>query len=133
MYGHTGALAALEAARSDPRALFRWREIEQQSQVAQTEAQQRQLQSFLQFRFPGRPGRLPVRGASDVLGRSNINTLTTFAAGVTNPANGTIPNSSTGITGMVVDNASASAQAASIYFGSRGSNTAIKLTQAGFQ
>ncbi len=67
------------------------------------------------------------------LGRSNLNTLATFAAGVTNPATGTIPNSSTGLTGMVVDNASGSAQAASIYFGSRGSNTAIKLTQAGLQ
>jgi hypothetical protein len=35
-----------------------------------------------------------------------------------------------GPTGMVVDNASGSAQASSIYFGVQGSNTAVKLTQA---
>ncbi len=30
LYPHVGTLRALEAARSDPRAMFRWREIEQQ-------------------------------------------------------------------------------------------------------
>ncbi len=66
VYGRTGPLAALEAARSDPRALFRWREIEQQSQFAQIEARQRQLQSFLDFRFPRGPHRFPVKSSSDV-------------------------------------------------------------------
>ncbi|HUE42136.1 MAG TPA: hypothetical protein VMP12_01180 [Candidatus Sulfotelmatobacter sp.] len=36
-----------------------------------------------------------------------------------------------GPSGMIVDNASTSAQASSIYFGVQGSNTAVKLTQAG--
>jgi hypothetical protein len=36
-----------------------------------------------------------------------------------------------GTTGMVVDNVSASVQASSVYFGTLGSNTAVKLTQAG--
>jgi hypothetical protein len=67
------------------------------------------------------------------MGRSNINTLTTFAAGVTNPAAGTIAASCTGITGMIVDNASTSNQASSFYFTCPGSNLAYKLTQAGFQ
>jgi len=38
-----------------------------------------------------------------------------------------------GTTGIVVDNASASAQANSIYFGVKTSNTAVKLTQGTFQ
>jgi hypothetical protein len=36
-----------------------------------------------------------------------------------------------GTTGIIVDNVSASAQASSIYFGTIGSNTAVKLTQSG--
>jgi hypothetical protein len=72
VYSRTGTLAALEAARSDPRAVFRWREIEQQSQVAQIEARQRELQSFLQFRFPRRPGRFPIRSASNIHADWNI-------------------------------------------------------------
>jgi hypothetical protein len=56
---------------------------------------------------------------------------------ITNGAFPTIPESFTtegsGTTGIVVDNASVSAQADSIYFGVLASNTAVKLTQGAFQ
>jgi hypothetical protein len=55
----------------------------------------------------------------------NINA---FPGGTTNT---TLQGS--GPSGMIVDNASASAQASSIYFGTQGTNNAVKLTQAGFQ
>jgi hypothetical protein len=38
-----------------------------------------------------------------------------------------------GPSGMIIDNSSASAQASNIYFATQGTNTAVKLTQAGFQ
>jgi hypothetical protein len=38
-----------------------------------------------------------------------------------------------GPSGMIVDNSSASIQASNIYFGTQGTNNAVKLTQAGFQ
>jgi hypothetical protein len=50
IYSQTGTSAALEAARSDPRAQIRWREIEER------EVQQRQALAILGFR-----GRLPHR------------------------------------------------------------------------
>jgi hypothetical protein len=62
VYSRIGTSAALEAARSDPRAIFRWRELEQQRQLAQGEAQQQKLQSFLLFRFPREPRRLTEKG-----------------------------------------------------------------------
>ena len=49
------------------------------------------------------------------------------------PATNVIAASSTGITGIIVDNISARNQASSIYFCSRGNNVAMKLTQAGLQ
>ncbi len=56
IYSQTGTSAALEAARTDPRALFRWREVEQR------ESEQRQWRSFARFgRRP--PHRFPVRSA----------------------------------------------------------------------
>src|ERR1700693_1907617 len=60
IYSQSGTSAALEAARSDPRALFRWREVEQR------ELAQRQPFSILQF--PGRPRRrrFPERSSSDM-------------------------------------------------------------------
>jgi hypothetical protein len=45
----------------------------------------------------------------------------------------TFTTEGSGTTGIVVDNASASAQADSIYFGVLASNTAVKLTQSTFQ
>jgi hypothetical protein len=59
------------------------------------------------------------------MGSFNINT---FPAG---RASTTLQGS--GPSGMIVDNASASVQASSIYFGVQGNNTAVKLTQVGFQ
>jgi hypothetical protein len=55
IYSQTGTSAALEAARSDPRALFRWREVEQR------EAQQRQALAILGFRGRRPPHRFPNR------------------------------------------------------------------------
>ena len=40
VYSQTGTSAALEAARSDPRALFRWREVERR------ESEQRELEQL---------------------------------------------------------------------------------------
>jgi hypothetical protein len=58
IYSQTGTSAALEAARSDPRAAFRWREVEQR------ESYERQLRSFREspiFRQPRTfPSRAPV-------------------------------------------------------------------------
>ena len=62
--------------------------------------------------------------------RSTINAFPAVAP--TQPGTG-LPGTSTGTSGMVVDNASASAQASSIYFASPGSNTAVKYTQVGLQ
>jgi hypothetical protein len=59
-------VAALEAARTDPRALFHWREMDLQTQAAQVQAQQRRLESFLQFRLPRGPGHFPIRATSSV-------------------------------------------------------------------
>ena len=59
--------------------------------------------------------------------RSNINAFPTGAP--TQPGTG-LPGTSTGTSGMVVDNVSASAQASSLYFASRGDNHALKYTQA---
>jgi hypothetical protein len=47
IYSQTGTSAALEAARSDPRALFRWREVEQR--------ETRRRQAFAILGFRGRP------------------------------------------------------------------------------
>jgi hypothetical protein len=55
IYSQTGTSAALEAARSDPRAIFRWREVEQR------EAQQRQALAILGFRGRRPPHRFPDR------------------------------------------------------------------------
>ena len=57
IYSQTGTSAALEAARTDPRAIFRWREVEQR------EAQQRQAFAFREFRGRRIPRRFPLRAA----------------------------------------------------------------------
>jgi hypothetical protein len=61
--------------------------------------------------------------------RQTITTFTTAAP--TQPPGGSLPNSSTGVTPMIVDNNSTSAQASSIYFTSIGTNAAYKYTQVG--
>lgn len=67
-------------------------------------------------------------GAGASLAEFNI--TTTFP---TAPV-GTPPSEGTGTTGIIVDNAASTTnQAESIYFGVLGSNTAVKLTQAGLQ
>ena len=66
-----------------------------------------------------------LQGLLGNMGSFNINT---FPAGATTT---TLQGSGPG--GMIVDNSSASAQASNIYFGTQGSNTAVKLTQVGFQ
>lgn len=60
------------------------------------------------------------------LGSFSINTFPTAVLPGTNIQEGSGPS------GMVVDNASTSGQASSFYFGVQVSNTAVKLTQAGF-
>jgi hypothetical protein len=65
IYSQTGTSAALEAARRDPRALFRWREVEQRQQ-AQRQIQTQQFRSYLNFRFGREPRRFPTRRASDI-------------------------------------------------------------------
>jgi hypothetical protein len=61
------------------------------------------------------------------LGAFTINTFPTAAPGA--GASGALGN---GPSGMVIDNTVASGQASSFYFGVQGTNTAVKLTQAGF-
>jgi hypothetical protein len=58
-------------------------------------------------------------------GSLNINT---FPTGLTNNV-----LEGSGPSGMVIDNSRASTQASSIYFGTQGTNNAVKLTQATFQ
>jgi hypothetical protein len=61
-------------------------------------------------------------------------TITTFSTTQVPSVPGTsLPNTSTGISGIVVDNNSANAQASSIYFSAIGTNTAVKYTQSGLQ
>lgn len=72
LYPRFGTMAALEAARRDPRAQFRWREMDQQNQVTRFETQQRQLRSFLHFRFPPGPGRFPVRSSANLHADWNV-------------------------------------------------------------
>jgi hypothetical protein len=55
IYSQTGTSAALESARSDPRAIFRWREVEQR------EFDERQARSFRAFPIRRQPGRFPLR------------------------------------------------------------------------
>ena len=55
LYSQTGTSAALEAARSDPRAMFRWREAEQRA------FDQRQLRSFREFPIRRLPRTFPSR------------------------------------------------------------------------
>jgi hypothetical protein len=45
---------------------------------------------------------------------------------------GTLGSEGTGVSGMIVDNSSTAAQASSIYFGALAVNSAVKLTQVGF-
>ncbi len=59
------------------------------------------------------------------IGSLNINTFPTGLS--SNVLEGS------GASGMVIDNSSASAQASSIYFGTQGTNNAVKLTQATLQ
>jgi hypothetical protein len=59
------------------------------------------------------------------MGSFNINT---FPAGLTHTS-----LQGSGPSGIIIDNSSASAQASNIYFATQGTNTAVKLTQAGFQ
>jgi len=79
-----------------------------------------------------------VNGANDyiffglLIGPANWGrqTITTFSTTQVPTTPGTsLPNSSTGVTPMVVDNNSGSAQASSIYFTSVGQNVALKYTQ----
>ena len=76
VYSQTGTLAALEAARSDPRALFRWREVQQrEAQPRETrwlELQPGQLHNFLAFPHRPGPGHFPHRGASDIHADWNV-------------------------------------------------------------
>jgi len=58
IYSQSGTFAALEAARSDPRAQIRWREMEER------EAQQRQSLAILGFRGRRPPHRFPDRVAA---------------------------------------------------------------------
>ncbi len=79
IYSQTGTSAALEAARTDPRALFRWREVEQR------ESEQRQWRSFARFgRRP--PRRFPVRLSVDMQRDWSISLGTAGTANAMYPA-----------------------------------------------
>jgi hypothetical protein len=80
IYSQTGTSAALEAARSDPRALIRWREVEQR------EAQQRQAFAFREFRGRRIPRRYPLRAAPPIHGDWSINLGTAGTAPAMYPA-----------------------------------------------
>jgi hypothetical protein len=60
IYSQTGTSAALEAARSDPRALFRWREVEQ-GLIQQRQLQRPQSLALWNFRGRRLPRRFPNR------------------------------------------------------------------------
>jgi len=79
IYSQTGTSAAIEAARSDPRAIFRWREVEQR------EFQQRQLRSFALFgRRP--PRRFPTRASAIMQSDWSISLGTAGTAATMYPA-----------------------------------------------
>jgi hypothetical protein len=79
IYSQTGTSAALEAARTDPRALIRWREVEQR------ESEQRQWRSFARFgRRP--PRRFPVRLSVDMQRDWSISLGTAGTANAMYPA-----------------------------------------------
>src|SRR5262249_25182335 len=85
VYSHYGTMAALEAARTDPRAQFRWREIEQR-EFAQRQFQLERLHSLLQFRrHPGR-GPFPIHTVSDLHRDWSINLGTVGTAPAMYPA-----------------------------------------------
>jgi hypothetical protein len=63
VYSQTGTSAALEAARSDPRALFRWREVEQREQAKRL-FQPSHLRSVLEFQWRRTTPTVPVRVSS---------------------------------------------------------------------
>src|SRR4051794_40002601 len=68
LYSRFGTMAALEAARRDPRAQFRWQEMDREREVAQLQFRQQQIRSFPLFGFPPRvgPGRFPARRSADL-------------------------------------------------------------------
>jgi hypothetical protein len=78
LYSQTGTSAALEAAQSDPRAIFRWREAEQRA------FDERSLRSFREFpiRRPPRtfPSRTPVAPAMQRDWAISLGTAGTAAA-----------------------------------------------------
>src|SRR5262249_9423529 len=61
LYPQVGTMATLEAARRDPRSGFKWQEIQEQRDAGRFAFQRRAIENMLQFRFPGRPGRFPIR------------------------------------------------------------------------
>jgi hypothetical protein len=79
IYSQTGTSAALEAARSDPRAIFRWHEVEQGL------IQQRQLRSFARFGYRPRR-RFPFRSKGTVERDWSINLGTAGTANAMYPA-----------------------------------------------
>jgi hypothetical protein len=79
IYSQSGTSAALEAARTDPRALFRWREVEQR------DSEQRQWRSYARFgRRP--PHRFPVRSAVNMQRDWSISLGTAGTANAMYPA-----------------------------------------------
>jgi hypothetical protein len=61
--------------------------------------------------------------------RQTITAPFSTTAAPVQPPGGSLPNSSTGVTPMIIDNNSGNAQASSIYFSSVGTNAAYKYTQ----
>src|SRR5271170_6482611 len=72
IYSQTGTSSALEAARSDPRALFRWREVEQREVQQLRQIEQRDLHDLFEFRFGHPPRAFPIRGPADLHADWNI-------------------------------------------------------------
>jgi len=85
LYSQTGTSSALEAARSDPRAIFRWRQAEQR-EFGQRESQRRQSFSILPFRGRMQPRRFPSRSPAGVQRDWSINLGTAGTAATMYPA-----------------------------------------------
>jgi hypothetical protein len=109
LYPRVGTVAALEAARTDPRALFHWHEMDLQTQTAHT--------LFVSLRRTV-TGIFSNLYTFNMAGRWNATIVKTATTGI-------------GTSGIIVDNASASAQASSIYFNALNQDSACSSPQTG--
>ncbi len=139
LYSRFGTSQALESARSDPRALFRWQEIEQR-QNARRFAQPIDLRSFLQLRSPRAPGHFPSRNSVETHADWSISLGTGETALSMYPAKYTFditqtPNCTTDFVVFPVDVAGSATQPNivafnNLYSGNAGGNNGICDTRS---